>query len=101
MRSFPGGHFANVLGCATFWSKRFNLGIAEPLLYGVATAVGIGRMADGAHWLSDQIIGGILGYAIGNEIARRSLARKTGGPPGALNVSPGAGGVTFQMNWRF
>ena len=101
MRSFPGGHLANVMGCATFWSQRFNLGVAEPLLYGVAAAVGVGRMADGAHWFSDQVIGAILGYAIGNEIARRQLVRQNPGGTPAMNLSPGLNGPMLKLSWTF
>ena len=103
MRSFPGGHIANVMGCASFWANRFDLGgVGEVALYAIATGVGVGRMADGGHWLSDQIIGAILGYAIGNEIARRQLRRVNGATPAAgMNVSPGSTGPTVSFSWSF
>jgi membrane-associated phospholipid phosphatase len=103
MRSFPAGHFANIVGCATFANERFTMGAAEPLIYAVAAGVGVGRMADEAHWFSDTVIGGILGYAVGREVARRSLSRaaaRSAAAP-ALNVSPGMGGLNFSLNWRF
>jgi membrane-associated phospholipid phosphatase len=105
MRSFPAGHFANALGCATFWNKRFDLGVAEPLLYAVAAGVGVGRLADEAHWLSDTMIGGLLGYAVGAEVARRQLRRegeRGGARNSSLQVSPDAtGGVSVGMRWTF
>ena len=104
MRSFPGGHIANAMGCASFWANRFDLGgVGEVALYAVATGIGVGRMADGGHWLSDQVIGAILGYAIGNEVARRQIRRRDGGAPasGAMNVSPGATGTTLSFSWSF
>lgn len=103
MRSFPGGHIANVMGCASFWANRFDLGgVGEVALYAVATGVGVGRMADGAHWASDQVIGAILGYAIGKEIARRQLSRIAPPvTPGALNVSPAANGTMLTFSWTF
>lgn len=101
MRSFPGGHIANVMGCAAFWNKRFNLGAAEPVIWAIAAGVGVGRMADGAHWFSDQVIGAILGYAIGNEIARRQLVRLQPGGTPAMNVSPGMNGPMLQFSWSF
>lgn len=73
--SFPAGHFANAMSCATFWAERFEMGWWGAPVYAVAGAIGIGRMADGGHWTSDTVLGGILGYAVGREIARRSLAR--------------------------
>ena len=77
MHSFPAGHFANAMACATYWNNRFHLGVAGYAAYGLAAAVGVGRLADRGHWTSDTVIGGILGYAVGKEIARRSLRRKT------------------------
>ena len=103
MRSFPGGHIANVMGCASFWANRFDLGgFGEVALYAVATGVGVGRMADGGHWLSDQVIGAILGYAIGNEIARRQLRRIEGAPMRTgMSISPGVNGTTVSFGWTF
>jgi membrane-associated phospholipid phosphatase len=106
MRSFPGGHFANAMSCATFWNKRFHLGVAEPALYALAAAIGVGRFADKAHWFSDTVIGGILGYAVGSEVARRQLSRLPGsGSPGgsaaSFQLSPAAGGVNMRVHWSF
>lgn len=106
MRSFPGGHFANAMGCATFWNKRFRLGVAEPAIYALATAVGIGRLGDKAHWFSDTVIGGILGYAVGSEVARRQLSRlsapgSSGGSSAAFQISPDAAGLTMRIQWTF
>lgn len=103
-RSFPAGHFANVMGCATYWSKRFKLGPVEPAFYTLAAAVGIGRMVDKGHWSSDTVLGGIFGYAVGSEIARRSLSRNAA--RGALStsslyISPGAEATTVGMRWTF
>lgn len=106
MRSFPGGHFANAMSCATFWNKRFHLGAAEPAIYGLAAAIGVGRFADKAHWFSDTVIGGILGYAVGSEVARRQLSRlpvpgASGASSAAFNLSPAAGGMNVTMHWSF
>jgi len=103
MHSFPAGHFANAMACAAFWDKRFSLGPGSVVVYGLAGAVGLGRFADRAHWFSDTVLGGILGYAVGNEIARRSLARERERAQKAgtqLYVAPTPGynlGVRFQF----
>ena len=111
MRSFPAGHFANGMACVSYWNNRFKLGAAEPALYALAAAIGIGRLADEAHWTSDSVLGGIFGYAVGREVARRSLSRvqrrsASGGttstsPSSSFSLSPDAGGVTVQMRWTF
>ena len=100
LHSFPAGHFANVMACASFWNNRFELGFAEPVIYAVAGAVGIGRIADAGHWTSDTILGGILGYAIGREVARRSQARHDGKPDNRraqFQFSPEPGGATVGL----
>jgi membrane-associated phospholipid phosphatase len=43
--SFPGGHVATMATCATFLSHRFELGVVEPALVVLVTAMGVGRMA--------------------------------------------------------
>lgn len=109
MRSFPAGHFANGMACVSYWNHRFRLGAAEPALYALAAAIGIGRLADEAHWTSDSVLGGIFGYAIGKEVARRSLSRAAlRGPAAAaaagmssMYLSPDAGGMTLGMRWSF
>lgn len=75
-RSFPGGHISNVTACASFFSNRYEWGYVEPALFGLALAVGVGRIPDRAHWLSDQIVGAVFGYAVGKAVADRQLSRK-------------------------
>lgn len=103
MRSFPAGHFANIMGCATFANERYRMGVAEPIIFAAAAGVGVGRMADEAHWFSDTVIGGILGYAVGREVARRSLNRQAARASSvpALNVTPGLGGMNLSLSWSF
>jgi membrane-associated phospholipid phosphatase len=74
--SFFSGHIANSMACASFVGHRYSLGLAEPLPYAYATLIGLGRMADGEHWASDTMLGAIVGFAIGREIAARQLDRR-------------------------
>lgn len=102
MRSFPAGHLANAMGCASFLGNRFDMGLAEPAVYGVAIGVGVGRALDHAHWTSDHVLGGIFGYAVGKEVARRSLNRKRAASAPSVTASPnGRGGFTMNFNWQF
>jgi membrane-associated phospholipid phosphatase len=103
MHSFPAGHFANAMACATYWNKRFRLGMVGPAVYALAGAVGVGRLADKGHWTSDTVLGGILGYAVGKEVALRSLTRqRTGGLRSTqLYMSPDLTGMTMGVRWTF
>ncbi len=75
-RSLPGGHAANLVACTSFWTRRFDLGVGEPLLHALAVVVGLARMADGAHWASDTFFGLSMGWAVGSEVVRRSAGRR-------------------------
>jgi membrane-associated phospholipid phosphatase len=106
--SIPAGHVANVAGCASYLSHRFHLRYATPVLYVVVAGVGIGRMVDRRHWTSDTVLGTLIGYAIGKEVATRTLHResRSGSAPGTrssgvtqgLFVASGATGV--ELGWR-
>jgi membrane-associated phospholipid phosphatase len=76
MRSFPGGHAANIMSCASFFNHRFDLGIGEPLIYTLAALVGTARVADGAHWTSDTLMGMSFGFAVGKAMAGRLRERE-------------------------
>lgn len=73
--SFPGGHVATMATCATFLSHRFEMGVVEPVLAVLVAGMGVGRLADQGHWLSDQVVGVVFGYAVGREVARRQKRR--------------------------
>jgi PAP2 superfamily protein len=82
--SFYGGHAGNIMGCVTYWNERFHLAAAEPVLYLLAVGVGLGRVADQRHWLSDTMTGMLIGHAFGRVIAHRARARAAAAPGQAL-----------------
>jgi hypothetical protein len=107
--SFYGGHAGNIMGCVTYWNERFDLGPAEPVLYLVAIGVGLGRVADQRHWLSDTFTGMLVGHAFGRVIGRRARARANGAPGHALGPFGGelllstgrsSGEQTVVVGWR-
>ncbi len=73
--AFPGGHVANVAACAEFLTRRFDMGWVEPAIWTLVGGVGVARAIDRAHWTSDQVFGLLFGYAVGKEVALRSLRR--------------------------
>jgi len=92
MHSFPGGHIANIAGCASFFTNRFEWGFVEPILYVFTGAVYVARLVDRAHWNSDQVVGTAFGWAIGREIAHRQLrreaSRRAATANGSASVAP-------------
>jgi membrane-associated phospholipid phosphatase len=104
--SFPGGHVATVATCASFLIYRYDAKYLDVPLVALVGAMGLGRVADRGHWLSDQVLGIVMGYAIGREVARRQLhrlsteregAQASMEPSGAL-VGPSENGVL--IGWR-
>jgi hypothetical protein len=85
--SFPGGHIANIMGCASFFNNRFDLGFVEPVLYAFTGAIWVARTADRAHWTSDQLLGTVFGYAVGREVAHRQLRREAARAAAVANGS--------------
>lgn len=73
--SFPGGHVATVATCASFLMNRYDAPYIDVPLVALVGAMGLGRIADRGHWLSDQVVGIAMGWAIGKEVARRQLRR--------------------------
>lgn len=88
--SVPAGHVANVAACASYLSRRFHLGYVTPVAYAVVAGVGIGRMVDRRHWTSDTVLGTLFGYAIGKEVATRTLHRESHSRSAANTTLPGA-----------
>jgi hypothetical protein len=73
--SFFSGHAASVFSCVTFANTRFHLRYAEPVLWAMAGALSMGRAADQHHYLSDVLVGSVIGIGAGKLVAHRSLAR--------------------------
>jgi len=103
--SFPGGHVATVTTCASFLMNRYDAPYVDIPLVALVGAMGLGRIADRGHWLSDQVLGVAMGYAIGKEVARRQLHRlaeergavaPTAG--GSAIVGPSPGGML--LGWQ-
>lgn len=73
--SFFSGHTMNAFACVTYANTRFHLGLAEPLLYGLASSISLARMDDRLHWASDSYLGMVAGIAVGRTLALRAKRR--------------------------
>lgn len=106
--SFPAGHVANIAACASFLSHRFDNPYLTIPAYALVAGVGVGRMVDRRHWLSDTMFGVVMGYAFGKEVAIRQLDRRerddAGGPraggssSSSFYLSPSPNGVV--VGWQ-
>ncbi|HEX7118437.1 MAG TPA: phosphatase PAP2 family protein [Longimicrobiales bacterium] len=98
MRSFPGGHIANIMACSTFWSNHFDFGAWGVPLYLFAVAVGMARVIDGAHWTSDTLFGMAFGWAVGRGVAGRFAERDR--PEADVAAAARAATPAITLSWR-
>ncbi|HNW97892.1 MAG TPA: phosphatase PAP2 family protein [Bacteroidales bacterium] len=75
--AFPSGHTIAAWSVATVIAKQYkDIKIVPIICYTLATGVGISRLTQDAHWMSDVIIGGALGYSIGSFVVRERTNTK-------------------------
>ena len=79
--SFPSGHTSNAFASATVVHRHYGWKVGIPA-YGVATFLGVSRMAANRHHFSDVVGGALLGYGVGRAVVRRNSRPPTepGGP---------------------
>jgi hypothetical protein len=104
--SLPAGHVANVSACASFLGHRFGNPYVTIPAYAIAAGVGVGRLVDRRHWTSDTMLGALFGYAVGKEIALRSVERRqredahSGDDGEAAGMFFGSSGADVLIGWH-
>lgn len=88
--SFPSGHASIAFAAVTPFAKEYD----APWLYGVAALGSAGRVAGRKHWVSDTVVGGILGYAVGSWLWQ-SQRDQSGS---RLSISPGP--KELSVSWQ-
>ncbi len=74
--SFPSGHAATAFSLATVLAMQYGDTVWVPVLsYTVATGVALSRVTENKHWLSDVLVGGVLGQLIGRLVVRNHRQR--------------------------
>ena len=69
--AFPSGHTIEAFGLATVIAEQYkDIKIIPVISYTIATAAGLSRITEDAHWLSDVIMGAALGHCIGKFMVR-------------------------------
>ena len=74
--SLPSGHTITAFSLATVVAMQYRDTVWVPILsYAVATGVGLSRVTESKHWLSDVLVGGALGHVIGRLVVRNHRKR--------------------------
>jgi membrane-associated phospholipid phosphatase len=69
--SFPSGHTTAIFAAATVYAQEYrNLRWVPYVSYSAATLVGLSRMTENKHWISDVFAGAGLGYVTGLQVVR-------------------------------
>jgi membrane-associated phospholipid phosphatase len=91
-RSFPSGHSTTAWAIATVVAHQYPSHHIVPILaYTSAAAMSYSRMVVEAHWLSDVVVGALIGYGCANEVTRSGRERAS---------SAGSASVTLSRGWR-
>ena len=74
--SFPGGHSITAFSLATVVAMQYRKSGWVPIVaYTVATGVALSRVTENKHWLSDSLVGSVLGHVIGRLVVRNHRSR--------------------------
>ena len=96
--SFPSGHTTTAFAVASVLAQGYKdklwIGLTS---YTIATLVGLSRVHDGKHWLTDAIAGAALGTFIGTTLSKINF---TYHPKFALNPVPVMGGCGICLTYR-
>jgi membrane-associated phospholipid phosphatase len=88
-QSFPSGHTSQAFAMASVAQQHYGWKIGVPA-YALAGLMGVSRIHEDKHWLSDVVAGAGLGYIVGLTVVRvnsRSVERLAGGGA-TLSVAP-------------
>jgi membrane-associated phospholipid phosphatase len=76
-KSFPSGHTSNAFAMASVAQLHYGWKVGAPA-YALAGLMGLSRIHQDKHWLSDVVAGAAVGYIAGRTVVRvngRSLER--------------------------
>ncbi len=67
--SFPSGHTTGAFAAATVYSLEYKDKAWVPILsYSVASLIGLSRITENKHWLTDIVAGAALGFITGQQV---------------------------------
>jgi len=95
--SFFSGHTVSAWGLATVIAENYRDRSWVPIAcYGLAALVGLSRLTEDAHWLSDVFLGAAIGYAVGKMVVRNQNKRLKITPA----LAPAGAGLSIRYEIR-
>lgn len=99
--SFPSGHVTQAFAVASVIATEYKQPWVQVVCYVPATLVGYARMRHDAHWGSDVVAGALIGYGVGQAVARLNLPPRMGTKSVSFVpvIAPGTQGVSLTATW--
>jgi membrane-associated phospholipid phosphatase len=103
--AFPSGHTGAAFAVATVFADQYRDYKAVPVTaYSLAALVGISRLIEHQHWVSDVFVGAVVGYFCGKQVSaseRKSFpSRGVSGHKPASFFYPFSDGHTNGLAWK-
>lgn len=101
--SFPSGHTTGAFAAATVFALEYKKTPWIPVLsYSVATLIGLSRITENKHWLTDIVAGAALGFLTGQQVVNNyhRYARIRNGETNKLTKLPTKKNtLSFNLNY--
>ncbi len=98
--SFPSGHTTVIFAAATVFAKEYkNTPWVPVVAYSAASLVGLSRITENKHWMSDVVVGATLGYLTGRQVVNnyhRYAKLKAPHKSGTLSFNINYNGYNFE-----
>lgn len=97
--SFPSGHTSSIFAIVTPWFLYYP-NVLTGSLFLLATGTGISRIGRDAHWPTDVIAGGTLGFLIGYGLTKLHQADQSDPSRFNLSVAPSRYGMMMHLSLK-
>ena len=96
--SFPSGHTTQAFVTAAVVANHFDSPWVAPTAYGIASLVGFARVYHDAHWTSDVLAGGLIGFTVGKTVVYYNQERNRSVSIAPL-LGPDSRGLQITYRW--
>ncbi len=93
--SFPSGHSTVAFAVSTVLAKNTDNVYLKILCYSGSGLVAAARLYHNAHWFSDVVTGGLIGYFVGDYVSNHDKKHNPNGTNFSLLLSPNAIGFSL------
>jgi len=95
--SFPSGHTSSAWSMMTVLAKQYSDWYVAIPAYTFALAVAAQRVDSGKHWMSDAVVGALVGYFVSQVLVERHKAYQEIGTAGGGTMAPIRIGFSVQF----